>query len=86
MSDKQTRTISMIEQVLNVSTGYLLAFIVWSVIIIPLFKIEASIGESMLINLIFTVISVLRGYVWRRLFVNYLDKLIQNAIYKSKRG
>ena len=82
----QSRLVSLIEQILNVFSGYVLAFIIWVCIIIPVFNIETTIGESMLINLVFTVISVFRGYLWRRLFINHLDRVLHNIISKMERG
>ena len=61
----QTRIQSLVEVVLNVLIGYIIATIT-QLIIFPLFGIYVGIGDQLLISLIFTVISIARGYVIRR--------------------
>lgn len=64
----QSRTESLIESCLNVGSGFLVALVVWAYIVKPLFDIHVSPTENVLITLIFTVVSVVRGYAWRRWF------------------
>jgi len=68
---KQTRLISMIEVSLNVASGFILAMLVWT-FFIPVWypRMAGPVTESFWITMIFTVVSVLRGYFWRRLFNN----------------
>ena len=63
----QTRLGSFIEAVINVSSGYFLA-LGTQLIIFPLFDIEVDFSEQMGIAAIFTVISIIRTYLWRRAF------------------
>jgi hypothetical protein len=39
--------------------------------VFPIFEIEATFGENLAISLIFTIVSMLRGYILRRFFVWY---------------
>ena len=68
----QSRKSSLIEQLCNVGSGFFIALIYWQLIIMP--QIEAA-GELTLavnasITLQFTLVSIVRGYFFRRLF-NY---------------
>lgn len=67
----QSRTQSLIEQLLNVSSGFILSLIVWVYVISPVWDIELSGQDNLLITCVFTVMSILRGYIWRRLFNSY---------------
>ncbi len=63
----QTRLQSFIESLLNVAIGYVVA-LASQILIFPLFGIYISLSENMLIGAFFTVISIVRGYLVRRLF------------------
>lgn len=75
----QSRTMSLVE----VITGSVIAFFVsiwanWAVL--PLFGFHVRIEQSFAITLIFTMISILRSYLVRRLFEVYFEQT------KSKRS
>jgi hypothetical protein len=63
----QTRLQSFIESLLNVAIGYGVALSA-QILIFPLFEIHISFSDNLLIGLFFTVISIIRGYLVRRLF------------------
>jgi hypothetical protein len=63
----QSKLESLIESTLNVIVGYIVA-ILSQLIIFPLFGIQVSFGENLLIGLWFTGISLARSYVLRRYF------------------
>ena len=65
----QTRTQSLIESITNVAIGYIVA-IASQVAIFPLFDINITLADNMLIGAYFTVISIMRSYVVRRVFNN----------------
>ena len=67
ISMTQTRTMSLVESLTNVAVGYALA-ILTQIIVFPIFSIEVSVSQNLTIALIFTVVSVLRSYVLRRVF------------------
>lgn len=64
----QSRKQSLIEQLLNVGSGFLVSLLLWSYVIVPVWSIEVSTQDNLAITLTFTVVSVARGYMWRRLF------------------
>lgn len=64
----QHKSISLLESCMNVGSGFILSLVVWEVVIEPLFGIEKSLRDNIGITGIFTAISIVRGYIWRRLF------------------
>lgn len=70
----QSRLESIVESVLNVGSGFVVALVVWSYVVKPLFDIHVSQADNVLITLIFTAVSVVRGYAWRRIF-DYRSRL-----------
>ena len=64
----QTRVSSFVEQVLNVGSGFIVSLIVWTLIVTPYWNIKVSMIDNLTITALFTVISVARGYLWRRYF------------------
>lgn len=68
----QSRKMSALESVLNVAIGYSIA-ITTQTLVFPLFDIHIGMGDQAAIGAIFTVVSLVRGYVLRRLF-NRLGK------------
>lgn len=63
----QTRWQSMVEAFLNTLTGYIIS-VVAQVLIFPHYGIHLGLGENMQIVAIFTAISIVRSYFWRRFF------------------
>jgi len=64
---KQTRTMSLIEAIANVVVGYTLA-VITQILIFPVFGLHATLAQNLKIGLVFTVVSIARGYALRRLF------------------
>jgi hypothetical protein len=64
---KQSRTWSAIESVANVAVGYGIA-VATQLIVFPLFGLHASLTDNLAIGAIFTVVSLVRSYVLRRVF------------------
>lgn len=63
----QTKKQSLIESFINVLIGYLTALLS-QLIIFPLFDINVTFQDNLLIGLYFTIISLLRSYLVRRYF------------------
>jgi len=72
----QSKRESLIEIGLNVGSGFLIAWFM-TITVLPLFGLNATINESFQITLIFTLVSVLRGYLWRRYFNNIATHRIE---------
>lgn len=63
----QTRTMSAVESVANVAVGYGVA-VATQAAVFPLFGIHASLGDNLLIGVVFTAVSLVRSYALRRVF------------------
>jgi hypothetical protein len=63
----QSRTMSFLEATTNVVVGYVLA-IATQLVVFPLFGLEAALVEHLAIGLAFLCVSLVRGYLLRRLF------------------
>lgn len=69
----QTRRGSLVESLANVLIGYLVA-VGSNAAIFPLFGIHTSISTNLQIGLCFTGVSLVRGYLIRRLFNKWSGK------------
>ncbi len=66
----QSKKGSLIEVCVNTAIGYSVALLSQR-IIFPLFGIELNAGENALMALVFTSISLIRGYMVRRTFNHF---------------
>ena len=57
----------MVEAFLNTLTGYIISVIA-QVLLFPACGVQLGLAENMQIVAIFTAISIVRSYFWRRLF------------------
>ena len=63
----QSRRMSAVEAVVSTAIGYIVA-VATQMMVFPLFGLRASVIENLAMGLAFTVISVARSYLVRRLF------------------
>jgi hypothetical protein len=63
----QSKKMSLIETIVSVLIGYVVS-IISQLLLFPMFNIEVSLTDNLLIGLFFTVVSIIRGYLVRRLF------------------
>lgn len=63
----QTRLQSLFEAFINIFVGYWIAVLA-NYVVIPWFGYNVTVGDSMGIGLILTVISIARSYALRRFF------------------
>ena len=64
----QTKTQSIIESFCNVGSGFIISLMLWLFVISPLYGIEKDFNQGLSITILFTGISIVRGYLWRRIF------------------
>ena len=64
---KQTRKASLAETLLSTAIGYIIA-VTTQAIVFPWFGLHASLSSNLLIGVIFTIVSIARGFAVRRLF------------------
>lgn len=65
---KQSRRVSLIEAISNTVLGYGIA-VLTQMVVYPLFDMEVTFSENILLAAIFTIVSFIRNYIWRRFFV-----------------
>lgn len=63
----QSRWMSLLEAATNIVVGYCLA-VLTQLVVFPLFGLRATFSENLLIGGVFTLISLVRSYLLRRLF------------------
>lgn len=63
----QSRLGSLIEACFNTAIGLAISMVA-NALVFPLFGFHPSLGENVAISVIYTVISIARGYVVRRFF------------------
>ena len=68
MSQKKKH--SLVEVILSTATGFIVSMLIWQ-IVGPAFGYVVTLSDNFLITCIFTIASILRGYVFRRAF-NYI--------------
>lgn len=74
----QSKKESFIETLTSVFVGWLIGVIL-NMLVLPLFDYDITVIDSLWVSLIFTVVSVIRGYIIRRFFnskekINELSK------------
>lgn len=63
----QTKRISLIEAIVSTLIGFIVSLIV-QLIIYPIMDIKATIEQNLTITTVFTIVSIVRGYLVRRFF------------------
>jgi hypothetical protein len=63
----QSRFMSLVESITNVLVGFGVA-ILTQALVFPLFGIHVTMGDHVAIGGVFTAVSLIRGYLLRRLF------------------
>jgi len=76
----QSRKHSLFEQCCNVGSGFIISLAYWQLAIVPQIDgRDMTMTLNLIVTLQFTIISVTRGYLWRRFFnrliVNRLERL-----------
>ena len=63
----QSKKQSLIETLTSVGIGWFISFIA-NMLVLPLFGYNINLTDGVLISIIFTIISIVRGYLIRRFF------------------
>ena len=77
---RQNKIESLIEVVANTISGLVVTFLVFSFILAPLLGFHGTPGSHLLVTVVLTGISVLKGYFWRRLFDGPLRRTIRSIL------
>lgn len=73
----QSKIESGIETFLNIGSGFIISFFVWTFVVMPLWGFESSPVDNLYIVGVFTVTSIIRSYLWRRFFNAGLHAIVQ---------
>jgi len=73
---KQSRTMSMIEALANVTVGYGVA-VLTQIAVFPLFGLSVTLVQNLMMGGLFTVVSIIRSYTLRRVFETIRMRSIQ---------
>jgi len=63
----QSKRHSLIETLLNIGSGFVISMIVGHYVW-PVFGLQVTVADNFWITAVFTVVSVIRSYAWRRAF------------------
>lgn len=77
----QSRMESIIEITLNYVSGFIIAYLVYEYVVIPY---PALLHSAFWATMLFTVVSVIRSYIWRRFFNAGLHQLVHAFFKRSK--
>lgn len=69
----QSKSASLVEALSSTAIGFALSYIA-GLFIFPLFGLSVSAAQNFWITVAFTVISIARGYVLRRLFNHFSSR------------
>jgi hypothetical protein len=64
----QTRSMSLVESAANTGAGFLVSLVL-QISLFSLMSIETTTSQNLLMSGVFTVASLVRGYLMRRLFL-----------------
>ncbi|MCX7313671.1 MAG: hypothetical protein NTV56_18580 [Alphaproteobacteria bacterium] len=64
---KQSRRMSVVESLANVAVGYAIA-VLTQIAVFPIFGLRASLADNLIIGMVFTIVSIVRSFVLRRVF------------------
>jgi hypothetical protein len=59
-----------LEAVTNIGSGLLLSIFIVQPVIFYMFNIHTSTADNMGMAILFTIVSIIRSYIWRRYFHN----------------
>lgn len=66
-SGHQTKIGAMTETFCNTFSGFALSYLLWVFVVAPLYNLDTTYADNFEITCIFTVLSLVRSYFWRRL-------------------
>lgn len=64
----QSKRGSFFEAVCNTACGFFISFLVWAYAAAPIFGLPYNANQNFKITGLFTVVSIIRSYLWRRIF------------------
>lgn len=68
--NKQPRRMSLVESIANVVVGFGIA-VLTQIAVFPIFGLQVSLADNLVIGLIFTLVSIARSFALRRMFEEF---------------
>ncbi len=65
-SGHQTRKGAIVETCANTTSGFILSYVLYGFVIVPLWDLDVTYVDNFAITCMFTVTSFTRSYIWRR--------------------
>ncbi len=81
----QTPLASFIEACLNTASGFVVSLLFWTYVVVPVWHLPVTMNENLVITACFTVLSVVRSYIWRRVFNRELPQRIAEGVLRHVR-
>jgi len=82
---KQTRLESFLESCVNTASGFIVSYVFWVAVIVPVYDLPVTHAQNFIITCMFTVLSVARSYLWRRFFNAGVHRAIHMGLTKRKK-
>lgn len=79
----QSRIESFIESSVNIASGFVVSLIFWTFVVVPVWKLPVTMGQNIEITGWFTVLAVVRSYLWRRFFNVSMHKRVHSWLTKA---
>lgn len=76
----QTRLESLLESVINTMSGFLISLAFWILVVIPVWDLKVTMFDNLVITCCFTILSIGRGYIWRRFFNAGIHKWVHDFV------
>ena len=80
----QTKLESLLERAVDLTSGMIIAWCTMQYIVVPLWGLSLSASDNVGVTLLFTAISFVRGYIWRRFFNAGIHKQIHKFLMRRK--
>lgn len=68
--NKQSRRMSLVESIANVVVGFGIA-VLTQIAVFPIFGLQVSLTDNLVIGLVFTFVSIARSFALRRVFEEF---------------
>ncbi len=79
----QSKLESFVETTLNIGSGFILSLLTWIFIVPIIFGITSDFSQSIGITILFTIVSLTRNYIWRRIFNSCTKKKIHKFLDRA---
>jgi len=80
-----SRLESLLEVSINVASGFIVSYLYWHFVMAELIRDGSlTIDDGFIITTHYTVLAVVRGYLWRRFFANGIHRKAHKLFMKRK--